>query len=219
MASSNNPKSAPSLERLIAGFRVFRARYFEQRPELYAELATAQRPDVLVIGCSDSRADPAILLGAEPGELFVVRNVANLVPPYQPDGHFHGTSSAIEFAVRDLNVGHIIVLGHSGCGGIQALMSANQGKRADREFIAGWVSIAGRARAGLAADPAKNAPESSRHVEQAAIRVSLENLLTFPWINRPASEGKLALHGWWFDIDSGELWGTDAPTDEFRILR
>jgi len=209
----------PALDRLLAGFKVFRARYFEQRPELYEHLKRAgQAPEVLVIGCSDSRADPAILLGTEPGELFVVRNVANLVPPYQPDGHYHGTSSAIEFAVRDLAVKHIVVLGHSGCGGVQALIAAEKGGgNPDREFIAGWMSIAGRARAALAADTIHGHDES-RHVEQAAIRVSLENLQTFPWIRRPAREGKLSVHGWWFDLDGGKLWGIDSPAGEFKVL-
>ncbi len=207
-----------ALARLLAGFRVFRARYFEQRPELYERLAkSGQKPQVLVIGCSDSRADPAILLGAEPGELFVVRNVANLVPPYQPDGHYHGTSSAIEFAVRDLAVAHIVVLGHSGCGGVQALLQPAE-KSEEREFIAGWMAIAGRARAALPAAAPHHAHERSRAVEQAAIRVSLENLRTFPWIRSPLMEGKLSLHGWWFDLEAGELWGIDAPEGEFKLV-
>lgn len=210
--------AATALDRLLAGFKGFRARYFEQRPELYERLArSGQTPEVLVVGCSDSRADPAILLGTEPGELFVVRNVANLVPPYQPDGHYHGTSSAIEFAVRDLAVKHIVVLGHSGCGGVQALLQSAK-KNEDREFIAGWMSIAGRARAALAADTVRHGPDESRAVEQAAIRVSLENLMTFPWVRRPVGEGTLSLHGWWFDLGAGQLWGIDAPTGEFKVV-
>ncbi len=107
------------IDRLIAGFRAFRARHYEARPELMRELVTVgQSPAVMMIACSDSRLDPALLLGTEPGELFIVRNVANLVPPYGPDDGLHGTSAALEFAVRDLGVQHIIVLGHSGCGGI-----------------------------------------------------------------------------------------------------
>jgi carbonic anhydrase len=205
--------TAPPLERLLAGFRAFRARYFEQRPELFERLAArGQNPEVLVIGCSDSRADPAILLGTEPGELFVIRNVANLVPPYEPDGHYHGTSSAVEFAVRDLAVKHIVVLGHSGCGGIQALVASEQGKLKGREFIAGWVSLVAKAvRAGAHRD-------RTQELEQAAIRVSLENLLTFPWLRDRLNDGSLTLHGWWFDLEGGKLWGIDAPDAEFRAL-
>jgi carbonic anhydrase len=205
--------TAPALDRLIAGFKAFRARYFEQRPELFERLAArGQNPEVLVIGCSDSRADPAILLGTEPGELFVIRNVANLVPPYEPDGHYHGTSSAVEFAVRDLAVKHIVVLGHSGCGGIQALVAASQGKLKGREFIAGWVSLVAKA------VPAGSHPKHTQEMEQAAIRVSLENLLTFPWLRAKVQDGGLTLHGWWFDLDAGQLWGIDAPDAEFKMV-
>lgn len=207
------------LDRLIAGFKIFRARYFERRPEFFARLAGGQTPQVLIIGCSDSRADPAILLEAEPGELFIIRNVANLVPPYQPDGQYHGTSSALEFAVRDLNIPHIVVLGHSGCGGIQALLESDKGKLKGREFIAGWVSIAGRARAVCTAGAACATPEAAqRAVEQAAIRVSLENLMTFPWIRERVALKTLSLHGWWFDLDGGVLWGVDSSESEFKVL-
>ena len=205
--------TAPPLERLLAGFRAFRARYFEQRPELFERLAArGQNPEVLVIGCSDSRADPAILLGTEPGELFVIRNVANLVPPYEPDGHYHGTSSAVEFAVRDLAVKHIVVLGHSGCGGIQALVASGEGKLKGREFIAGWVSLVAKA------VPAGAHRDRTQEMEQAAIRVSLENLLTFPWLRDRVNDGSLTLHGWWFDLEGGKLWGIDDPKAEFRTL-
>ncbi|MFZ0693599.1 MAG: carbonic anhydrase [Alphaproteobacteria bacterium] len=210
-----------AIDRLISGFKVFRTRHFEQRPELFANLASkGQNPEVLVIGCSDSRADPAILLDTEPGELFVIRNVANLIPPYQPDGRYHGTSAAVEFAVLDLAVRHVVVLGHSGCGGIKALIDSEEsGKLEGREFIANWVSIAGRARAVLAADSVRADPEQEcRLVEQASIRVSLENLMTFPWIRRKVRAGELSIHGWWFDLENGGLWGIDAPEAEFKIL-
>lgn len=210
-----------AIDRLISGFKVFRTRHFEQRPELFANLASkGQNPEVLVIGCSDSRADPAILLDTEPGELFVIRNVANLIPPYQPDGRYHGTSAAVEFAVLDLAVRHIVVLGHSGCGGIKALIDSEEsGKLEGREFIANWVSIAGRARAVLAADSVRADPEQEcRLVEQASVRVSLENLMSFPWIRRKVRAGELSIYGWWFDLENGQLWGIDAPEAEFKIL-
>jgi carbonic anhydrase len=205
-----------ALERLIAGFKAFRARYFEHRPEIYQRLSGGQAPEVLIVACSDSRADPAILLSAEPGELFVIRNVANLVPPYQPDGHYHGTSAAIEFAVRDLNVRHVVVLGHSACAGVHALIDPKRGE--PREFIAEWVAIAGRARAALAADSVRGAVDESRRIEQAAIRVSLENLMSFPWVASRLKAGTLSLHGWWFELEAGELWGIDGAAEEFKAL-
>jgi len=203
-----------ALDGLLAGFKEFRTRYFEEKPEVYAKLVSrGQRPEVLVIGCCDSRADPAILLSAEPGELFIIRNVANLVPPYEPDSHYHGTSAGLEFAVRDLNVRHILVLGHSGCGGIQALLDPGAALES-REFIAQWVAIAGRIRKDMAnvsaADP--------KAAEQAAIRVSLANLMSFPWIAERVKSGALSLHGWWFDLDEGALWGIDEPDGEFKAL-
>ena len=203
-----------ALDQLLAGFRSFRTRYFEEQPEVYAKLvARGQRPEVLLIGCCDSRADPAILLSAEPGELFIVRNVANLVPPYQPDSHYHGTSAALEFAVRDLKVRHVLVLGHSGCGGIQALLNP-AAVLENREFIAQWVSIADQIRK----DARVVDPANPKSAEQAAIRVSLSNLMSFPWIAERVKSGDLSLHGWWFDLDEGALWGIDEPGGEFKAL-
>ena len=134
----------PTVDRMLAGFKSFKAMYYEQRPERVEDLVNmGQRPEVLLIACSDSRVDPAILTNAEPGEMFVIRNVANLVPPYEPDENYHGTSSAIEFAVRDLKVKDIVILGHSACGGMQALVEHGEaGKVPDRDFIGEWVSIA-----------------------------------------------------------------------------
>ena len=203
-----------ALDELLSGFKDFRTRYFEEKPEVYAKLVKrGQSPEVLVIGCCDSRADPAILLSAEPGELFIVRNVANLVPPYEPDSHYHGTSAGLEFAVRDLKVRHVLVLGHSGCGGIQALLDPARALER-REFIAQWVSIADRIRK----DAGIVTPSDTRAAEQAAIRVSLANLLTFPWISERVKSGALSIHGWWFDLDQGALWGIDEPEGEFKAL-
>lgn len=189
----------PKIEQLLKGFAHFRENYFEKDTALFQELATqGQKPSTLLISCSDSRVDPAILFGVEPGELFVVRNVANLVPPYEPDNRLHGTSSAIEFAVRDLKVSQIIILGHSNCGGIHALCNHIKGEVSEREFIERWVSIA--------ADAVEPHVEHSRHyAEQAAIRASVQNLKTFPWIEERVLSGDLTLHGWWFDLAAGEL--------------
>jgi len=195
-----------AIERLIAGFRGFRARYYEQRPERMQQLsAMGQSPDVLIVACSDSRVDPALLLDSEPGELFMVRNLANLVPEYGPDARTHGTSAAIEFAVRDLKVRHIVVLGHSACGGIQALRAAAAGVPEKREFMAPWMDIAAEACV-CGSDGA--VPEQST-VEQDAIRISLRNLRTFPWIDRRLLDGSLMLHGWWVNLIDGQLVAID----------
>jgi len=201
-----------SIGTLLAGFKAFKAHYFEQRPKLYRALTEAgQQPQAMLIACSDSRVDPAILLNTEPGELFVVRNVANLVPPYEPDGNYHGTSAALEFAVRDLQVKDIVVLGHSQCGGVAALRRFAGGAPIDRQFIAPWVSIAATAMEGCRHDAA-------HEVERASVRVSLANLMTFPWIAEAAGRGALGLHGWWFDIERGELWGTEPAQQDFVLL-
>ncbi|BDV42891.1 carbonic anhydrase [Geotalea uraniireducens] len=189
----------------IAGFQRFREHYFDQEEHLFAPLQDGQHPKVLLIGCSDSRVDPALLTGCAPGELFVVRNVANLVPPCENEIRHHGVSAALEYAVCHLLVEHIVILGHSGCGGINALMHgiANGGSA---EFIGPWVSIAERARSRVLAELAGKEPEKQdRACEQAAILVSLENLLTFPWIRERVEAGNLWLHGWYFDIATGQL--------------
>lgn len=201
-----------SIDTLLAGFKAFKAHYFEQRPRLFQYLIEAgQQPDVMIIACSDSRVDPAILLNTQPGELFVVRNVANLVPPYQPDGHYHGTSAALEFAVRDLKIRHIVVLGHSQCGGVAALKRFGGGAPVDREFIAPWVSIADSI---LSRTP----PEDTGALERATVQVSLANLLSFPWIAKAVASGAIDLHGWWFDLEHGALWGTDSAATAFRQI-
>lgn len=201
----------PVIPRLIAGFKVFRAQYYEQRPDLIQKLVReGQKPEAMIIACSDSRVDPAIVLQAEPGELFVVRNVASAVPPYQPDGHYHGTSAALEFAVRDLEVRHIVVLGHSGCGGIRALCDFGRGSYQNREFIAPWVSILSDALHTHPETPPPGPGENTGAIERAAVEISLANLRSFPWVGQAVAAGTLQLHGWWFDIDKGELWGTDG---------
>lgn len=191
------------IAKFIAGFERFQEKYFTHDRELFDQLRHAQRPRVMVISCCDSRVDPAILTGAEPGEMFVVRNVANLVSPYKPGGNFASVPAALEFAVQSLEVEHVIVLGHAQCGGIRALMSdAGPGG----EFIGKWVSIAQRARERVLAElPQKPPALQARACEQAAILISLENLMTYPWIARRVAAGSLHLHGWYFDIEEGSL--------------
>jgi len=188
------------IEKLIDGFKSFRETYYEQQPGFYQSLVDhGQQPDVMVIACSDSRVNPSIIAKAGPGELFILRNVANLVPPYEPDSHYHGTSAAIEYAVRDLAVEHIIVLGHSHCGGIRCLCEGS-GQKPDREFIHDWMSIAVQAK-----DEGLHDESRLRQVERQAVRVSLQNLLTFPWVKNHVENGSLQLHGWWFDLEKGAL--------------
>ena len=208
------------IDHLLAGFKDFRARYYEHRPELFEALKTGQTPKVMVIGGADSRSDPAILTQSEPGELFIVRNVANIVPPYQPDQpeqYYHGTSAALEFAVRDLRVEHIVILGHSQCSGIRALVASMDKPMTDRDFIAPWVSIVRSAceHHSPGARDANGNQDLSR-VEQAAIQISMNNLMTYPWIRSRVLEDKdLKLYGWWFDLQAGDLWTFDPEVKAF----
>ncbi len=202
-----------AINQLLAGYRSYRALYHEKRADLTRRLAEeGQSPAIMVIACSDSRVDPAILFNADPGEIFVVRNVAALVPPYQPDPSHHGTSSAIEYAVKDLNVSEIVVLGHHQCGGIRAMRSIVGGNApADREFVGPWMKLAEDACHQHGADD----PGSEASVEMATIKTSVRNLKSFPWIASRVQEGRLRLHGWWFDITTGKLLAHDPRTGQF----
>lgn len=206
------------LNRFIAGFRRFQRNYFCRDHNLFESLREGQSPRALVIACCDSRVDPAHLTDCNPGDLFVIRNVANLVPPYGPDTSFHGVSAAIEYAVSCLNVEHIIVLGHACCGGIQSLMQQSD-EQGQGEFIGPWMGIARRARSQvLEALPHAAAGVQQRACEQASLLVSLENLLTFPWIAEKVENGSLSLHGWFFDLESGELLHYDDNRGAFVSL-
>lgn len=193
------------IERFITGFRSFQKDYFGQDVSLFEPLKQGQHPKTMFIGCSDSRVDPAILTNCSPGDIFTVRNVANLVPPCEEGEGLHGVSAALEFAVCHLRVEHIIVLGHSRCGGIEALMAGSCGCK-DAGFISGWMSIAAPAREKVLADLSGKSPQlQQRAVEQASILISLENLHSFPWVAQRVSAGTLTLHGWYFDLNAGEL--------------
>jgi carbonic anhydrase len=204
------------IARLIEGFARFRTKYFENRPELFDQLARkGQTPRVMVVACCDSRVDPAIITDADPGDLFVVRNVANLVPPCETGGGYHGTSAALEFAVQSLCVRHIIVLGHSQCGGIQSLLQGAKPPQGD--FIIPWMAIAEEACRKVGALHARApAAEQQRACEQAAIQVSLRNLMSFPWIRQRVEQGALHLHGWYFDIDRGALLHYNVRMNRFE---
>jgi len=200
------------IEQFLAGFERFQEKYFGGDESVFARLRQGQNPRALVISCCDSRADPGMLMGAGPGEIFVVRNVANLVPPYRNGAEMPGIRADIEFAVKSLKVERIIILGHSGCGGIGALMDGEGvGGSSQYEFIGAWVSIAREAWARVQREMAGEPKAAQRKAcEQGAIALSLENLMTFPWIKERVEAGRLTLHGWYFDINAGELLGYEA---------
>lgn len=196
------------MKKFIAGYHAFREKYYAENRELLEDLMeNGQTPTAMMIACSDSRIDPSLKFGAEPGDLFMVRNVANLVPPYAPDGDYHGTSAALEFAVLVLNVEHIIVMGHARCGGIGALIR-HEGAAAT-DFVQSWMKIASPAYE-RAVKIATNAVEMQQICERESVSVSLGNLLTFPWIRSRVEAGTLELHGWYFDLATGTLYVLDA---------
>jgi len=191
------------MEKLLAGYGRFRTETWEHHRERYLQLAReGQRPRALVIACADSRVDPQSIFDAAPGELFVVRNVANLVPPYMPDSAYHGTSAAIEFAVRGLNVPNLIVLGHGQCGGIHMLLNGAPDHLTD--FVSGWVEIAAPARKAAFACVGSPA-EKQLAAEHAAVQTSLANIHTFPWVEDAIAAGTLKAHGFHFAVATGKL--------------
>lgn len=209
-----------SYNKLLRGYRKFRADIFPQQAALFETLAKrGQRPKVLMISCSDSRVDPSTLLCADPGDLFVLRNVANIVPPYTPDGAHHGTASAIEFAVRALKVEHIVVMGHAGCGGVEALMDHTEDNPSEFDFVHGWVTLAKDARTRVL-DAHTHAPrdEQLERLEEENVVESLTALESYPWLKARMDDGSLALHGWRFDVEHGLLWVHDPATGNFAQM-
>jgi carbonic anhydrase len=209
-----------AIESLIAGYRDFRAGTYRQNEERYRALADhRQKPKALIIACCDSRTDPAMVFQSDPGELFVVRNVANLVPPYEPDSHYHGTSAALEFGIKALEIKDIIVMGHAGCGGIEALYDDCCGKAASGDFIPSWISLAEPvARKMLATNAELDRHSALRKLEQEAVIASLDRLRTFPFIREREDAGKLRLHGWFYGIGTGLLSIFDPETKVFRDI-
>lgn len=209
-----------SVRKLLAGYKQFREKYFKQDDSVYQKLATAgQAPKTLLIGCSDSRVDPAILTNAQPGELFVVRNVANLVPPCEPSAvGFHGTSSAIEFAVEGLKVENIIILGHRQCGGVRALLRG-PGDNPD-SFINHWMSIAEEARQVVFKKYPKEDEETQwRIAEMETLKVSIKNVKTFPFVTKAIKERNLNVMAIYFDLEQGLLWQLDETSQTFKPLK
>jgi len=204
---------------LIQGFHRFREEHFVDDGALYKQLVSeGQTPKILVVACCDSRVDPSLVFNCDPGDLFVIRNVANLVPPLEDHHGHHGTTAAIEYGVNYLGVGHIIVLGHAHCGGIDTLVRAG-GVCASGSYIDDWMCLAESARADVMEEmPNATIEEKERACEQRAILVSLENLKTFPWVCERVEKGLLTLHGWYFDIEHGQLLRYDATTRNFESV-
>jgi len=192
-------------QRLLSGYRAFRESRLPTEQSRYRELAEdGQKPEIMVIGCCDSRVSPEVIFDASPGELFVVRNVANLVPPYSPSSSQHGVSSAIEFAVQALKVKHIVVLGHARCGGIRAF--AAQGEPlSPGDFIGKWMSLIAPATARVVVPEDLPPAEYLARLEQASILQTLDNLRTFPFVSGPEAAGELSLHAAYFDVATGLL--------------
>lgn len=204
--------------RLLAGFKRFRERYYLQEGNLYQRLSqSGQTPKTLIIGCSDSRVDPAIITSANPGEIFTVRNVANLVPPYETNVGFHGVSSAIEFAVVNLKVENIVVMGHRQCGGIRSLMFAPDDSKTS--FVKEWMKIAQKAKERvLSAYAGSDDDTLCRHGEMESIVVSLENLKTFPFVREAIETRDLNIVGAYFDLEQGHMFEYDEASQSFRQL-
>lgn len=203
-------------EALLAGYRNFMTGRFVDESLRYKELAeSGQTPETMIIACCDSRSAPEIIFGTRPGEIFVLRNVANLVPPYAPDGEYHSTSAALEFAVQSLHVKHIVVLGHGRCGGIKAALDSESAPLSPGDFIGKWMSLVAPAAEAVAANTLMTSGERQTALERISIRYSITNLRSFPYIDAQEKKGHLTLHGAWFDISTGELWVMDRKTGDF----
>lgn len=204
------------IQNFISGFKHFRNEYFCRENSPFAELQSSQNPSTMVIACSDSRTDPSLIMKCGPGEIFVVRNIANIVPPCEDDEGYHGVSAAIEYAVLMLQVRNIIVLGHSSCGGIRSLM---QGAVSDSDgFVGKWLSAMTPVREKVLENFGEVTDKSCTACEMAGILHSLDNLMTFPWIAERVADGRLDLHGWYFDMESGTLLSYLPQTCSFEPL-
>ena len=202
-------------QRLIEGYEAFRSGRLVAEQDRYRELAEhGQSPEIMVVGCCDSRVSPEVIFDARPGELFVVRNVANLVPPYSPDGAYHGVSAALEFAVGALRVKHIVVLGHAHCGGVRAFAEDRE-PLSPGDFIGKWMSLIAPAAEKLGPRGDMLASDYLVRLEQASIANTLENLLTFPRLRKLIERGSVALHGAYFGVATGELSVLDPQSGTF----
>ena len=208
----------PEFAELLKGYRRFRDGTYPRQRARYEETAIeGQNPQVMLIGCSDSRVDPAVIFDVDPGDIFVVRNVAALVPPFETTPGLHGVSAAVEFAVQMLEVKQIVVMGHGRCGGCQAALSQNYASAEPGEggFVANWIDLLSEARKPVEAKHGTTGRKAELAMEFAAIRQSLANLRTFPWVAKKEAEGVLKLRGAHFSIMEGVLYSLDEDTGEF----
>jgi carbonic anhydrase len=203
---------------LLDGYANFRSGRYASESERYRKLGEgSQKPKIMIIACCDSRAAPETIFDAGPGEMFVVRNVANLVPPYTPDGGHHSTSAALEFAVMSLGVRHIVVMGHGRCGGIRAAVQ-DASPLTHTDFIGSWMRAIKDVTRIVPRLVGENAEIHERHIERASIEHSLANLRTFPWIRMKENRKELSLHGVWFDISLGELHAYDEDEADWMAI-
>jgi len=203
-------------QRLIDGYGAFASGRLQSEQDRYRELAEhGQTPEIMVIGCCDSRGSPEVIFDARPGALFVVRNVANLVPPYETDGKYHGVSAALEFGVGVLKVKHIVILGHAHCGGVRAFAEGAE-PISPGDFVGRWMSLMAPATAKVGPRESMSQPEYLERMEKASIVNTLDNLMTFPRLRKLIERGEVMPHGAYFGVAKGELSVLDRATGEFR---
>lgn len=209
-----------SIDSLIEGYKKFQEQYYDGTCEIFEDLVRkGQNPKVLMVACSDSRVDPALVMNCKPGDLFVVRNVANLVPPYEADNSYHGTSAALEFAICNLQIHHVVIFGHSQCGGIQTLVNHVENEHPPYSFVTKWMELAQSAcdqtfeKHGDA-----TSEEKAHYCGHYAIINSLNNLMTFPWIAKGVKDQTLFIHGWFFNLSTGIIDAYNFESGQFEEL-
>jgi carbonic anhydrase len=204
-------------QRLLSGYRTFTSHRLPDEQRRHALTDPGQAPEVMVIGCCDSRVPPEVIFDAKPGELFVVRNVANMVPPYSPDGQAHGVSAALEFAVQALRVKDIVVLGHAQCGGVQAF-AEDAPPLSPSDFIGRWMALLKPVAEKLGPQGTRTDAAYLTQLEQASLIQSLNNLMTFPWVRAQAESGEIGLHAAYFGVATGTLWTWNPVTRGFEAV-
>lgn len=205
-------------DQLADRYHRFKFRHYTPNADHYEQLAKfGQSPEVMIVSCCDSRCDPETIFSAMPGELFVVRNVANLVPPFETGGKFHGISAALEFAALNLRVKHIVIMGHSSCGGVKAALNHSATQQTDAQFITKWMSMLDDAKLKLLArNQGKPGADILGELEREGVKVSLANLRSFPCVQALEAKGRLTLHGAYFDIMSGTLFALNQATGQYN---
>lgn len=207
-----------AINKLIAGHQRFKEGYYQENKRKLAKLAEqGQSPKIAIVSCSDSRVEPTTILDCEPGDLFVIRNVANLIPPCESCDNFHGTSAALEYAVNTLEVESIIVLGHTNCGGIKALMDTPPSSTPNT-FTSKWMQQLDNVKNEILEDKDGTKGAHYHECEQKGVIQSLNNLMTFPWVQERVKSGKLCIHGWHYDLGDGSLSSKCKDSDEFKKI-